>query len=147
MKSFWKPSRPHLWKKLLSAGLPLCLLAGCGAAPPESGDPWDPALQKVLGLTQEQRLEDYDFLVQTLSDSFLAMGVRDRDNPDDLSADIFQEYRDMIAESDSDEAFYSAVYSTLFRLGTYGHLQFLEPADYQSYREAYRQEELADRNH
>ena len=28
-----KSLRPHLWKKLLSACLPLCLLAGCGAAP------------------------------------------------------------------------------------------------------------------
>lgn len=145
MKSF----RPHLWKKLLSASLPLCLLAGCGAAPApqESEDTWDPALRQALGLTQEQRLEDYDYLVQTLSDSYLAMGVRDRDNPDDPSADIFQEYREMIAGSDSDEAFYSAVYSTLFRLGSYGHLQFIEPADYQSYREAYQQEELSDRTH
>ena len=65
------------------------------------------------------------------------MGVRDRDNPEDLSADIFQEYRELIRDSDSDEMFYSAVYSTLFRLGTYGHLWVVEPDAYQSYCQSY----------
>ena len=115
----------QLWKHLLSAALLPCLLAGCGApeTPAESGSSAD----RLLGLTQEQRLEDYDYLVRTLADSYLCMGVRDRDNTGDLSADIFQEYRELIQKSDSDEMFYSAVYSALFRLGTYGHLQIVEP--------------------
>ena len=53
----------------------------------------------------------------------------------------------MIAGSDSDEAFYSAVYSTLFRLGTYGHLWIVEPEEYQAYLEAYQSDELEDRAH
>ena len=93
----------QLWKHLLSAALLPCLLAGCGApeTPAESGSSAD----RLLGLTQAQRLEDYDYLVRTLADSYLCMGVRDRDNPGDLSADIFQEYRELIQESDSDEMF------------------------------------------
>ena len=122
----------HAWKKLLAAAVLPCLLAGCGAlGGPESEVP---SMDHLLGLTQEQRLEDYDYLVKTLGNSYLCMGVRDRDNPEDLSADIFQEYRELIQESDSDEMFYSAVYSTLFRLGTYGHLWVVEPESYcQSY--------------
>lgn len=125
----------QLWKNLLAGALLPCLLAGCGArkAPEETGS----ATDHLLGLTQEQRLEDYDYLVKTLGNSYLCMGVRDRDNPEDLSADIFQEYRELIRDSDSDEMFYSAVYSTLFRLGTYGHLWVVEPDAYQSYCQSY----------
>lgn len=135
----------QLWKHLLSAALLPCLLAGCGApeTPAESGSSAD----HLLGLTQEQRLEDYDYLVRTLADSYLCMGVRDRDNTGDLSTDIFQEYRELIQESDSDEMFYSAVYSALFRLGTYGHLQIVEPDAYRSYCQAYEDDSPADRAH
>ena len=135
----------QLWKHLLSAALLPCLLAGCAAPemPAEAGGSAD----HLLGLTQEQRLEDYDCLVQTLADSYLCMGVRDRDNPGDLSADIFQEYRELIQESDSDEMFYSAVYSALFRLGTYGHLQIVEPDAYRAYCAAYGDGSIPDRAH
>ena len=75
------------------------------------------------------------------------MGVRDRDNPEDPSAAIFQAYREMIQESDSDEVFYSAVYSTLFRLGTYGHLWIVEPDMYRAYCEAYEDGGIQDREH
>ena len=91
----------HAWKKLLAAAVLPCLLAGCGAlGGPESEVP---SMDHLLGLTQEQRLEDYDYLVQTLGDSYLCMGVRDRDNPEDPSAAIFQAYREMIQESDSED--------------------------------------------
>lgn len=62
-------------------------------------------------------------------------------------AAIFQAYREMIQESDSDEVFYSAVYSTLFRLGTYGHLWIVEPDMYRAYCEAYEDGGLQDREH
>ena len=135
----------NTWKRWLAAAVLPCLLAGCGAAetPAKDSGPMD----HLLGLTQEQRLEDYDYLVRTLADSYLCMGVRDRDNPGDLSADIFQEYRELIQESDSDEMFYSAVYSALFRLGTYGHLQIVEPDAYRSYCQAYEDDSPADRAH
>lgn len=107
----------------------LCLLTGCGAAP-EQEDRWDIEKAHLLGLTQEQRLEDYDYFVKTLKDSYLCMGVRDRENLDGPSDALFRDYREMIEESDSDQAFYSAVYSTLYRLGPYGHLWIIEPEGY-----------------
>lgn len=116
----------------LSLALVFCLLtAGCAAPAAEPESKWDPALKNALGLTQAQRLEDYDYLVKTLKDSCLCLGLRDRENPDDPAEGIFREYREMIEESDSDQAFYSAVYSTLWRLGSYGHLWIIEPEDYE----------------
>lgn len=118
----------HAWPSL---ALAFCLLlAGCAAPAAEEDGRWDPALKNTLGLTREQRLEDYDYLVQTLKDSYLCLGLRDRENPDDPAEGIFREYREMIEENDSDQAFYSAVYSTLWRLGSYGHLWIIEPEDY-----------------
>lgn len=114
---------------LLAFGL---LLSSCAApaAEPEEDSRWDPALAHALGLTPEQRLEDYDYLVKTLKDSYLCLGLRDRENPDDPAEDIFREYRKMIEENDSDQAFYSALYSTWYRLGSYGHFWIIEPEEY-----------------
>ena len=77
-------------------------------------------MDHLLGLTQEQRLEDYDYLVQTLGDSYLCMGVRDRDNPEDPSAAIFQAYREMIQESDSDEPTVRPMRTAASRTGSTG---------------------------
>ena len=65
----------RIFQRLLAAVLLPCLLAGCGTSPPpqEAEDQWDPALAHVLGLSQEQRLEDYDYLVETLGSSYLCM--------------------------------------------------------------------------
>jgi len=117
-------------RNLLAAVLALCLLAGCAAPAAEPDSKGDSSLARALGLTQEQRLEDYDYLVKTLKDSYLCLGVHDRVNPDDPAEGIFREYREMIAEGGSDQVFYSAVYSTLFRLGSYGHLWIIEPEEY-----------------
>lgn len=124
------------WKKILGAVLALSLMSGCGAASGGTGE-WNPALKNVLGLTEEQRLEDYDYLVSTLKDSYLCLGIHDRENPDYPAEDIFRDYREMIEETDSDEAFYSAVYSTLYLLGTYGHLWIIEPEAYRDYLSSY----------
>ena len=118
------------WKRGAALVLSLLLLAGCAAPAEEADSRWDPALKNTLGLTPEQRLEDYDHLVKTLKDSYLCLGVHDRENPEDPAEDIFRKYREMVAENDSDDAFYSAVYSTLWRLGSYGHLWIIEPEDY-----------------
>ena len=124
------------WRRILGAALAFSLISGCGAAASGVED-WNPAFQNALGLTREQRLEDFDYLVSTLKDSYLCLGIHDRENPDYPAEDIFRDYREMIEETDSDEAFYSAVYSTLYLLGTYGHLWLIEPEAYQDYLSAY----------
>lgn len=117
-------------KQTLTA-LFLCLaLTACAAPAAQPDSRWDPALKNALGLTQEQRLEDYDYMVKTLKDSYLCLGLRDRENPDRTAEEIFQHYRSMIEESDSDDAFYTAVNSTLWTLGSYGHLWIIEPESY-----------------
>ncbi|WNX84193.1 S41 family peptidase [Agathobaculum sp. NTUH-O15-33] len=127
--------------KLAPAALSLVLLlTGCGPQPagPGSADSarWNPALNNILGLTAEQRLEDYDYFRDTLQNSYLYLGVHDREVPDDPSSGIFDEYRELIAANDTDEAFYTALYSCLYRLNGFGHLWLIEPEGYQATVEA-----------
>ncbi|MCI8802741.1 MAG: peptidase S41 [Oscillibacter sp.] len=134
-------------KPIRAALLALCLLLSGCAAPAEPESKWDPALKNALGLTQEQRLEDYDYFVKTLKDSYLCLGLRDRENPDDPAEGIFQEYRKMIEESDSDQAFYSALYSSRFRLGSYGHFWIIEPESYYEMLDWCKNEDTTGREH
>ena len=73
-------------------------------------------------------MEDYKYLWSVLADSYPCWGILDREGVD--VEGIYTSYRDMVAESDSDQTFYQAVYSTLFLLGNNGHLSIVEPADY-----------------
>lgn len=134
------------WKQILAGGLAACLLA-IGVVPAAGAEEssFDPA--HFLGLTQAQRLEDYDYLVKTLGNSYLCMGVRDREKPDDPSEEIFKDYREMVAESDSDEDFYKAVYSTLYRLGPYGHMWMIEPENYQRMLDWCKNQDTVGREH
>ncbi len=133
-------------RRLVLVALVICLLAaGTVPASAVSDSRWDPALAHALGLNQEQRLEDYDYFVKTLKDSYLCLGLRDRENPDDLAEDIFQNYRKMIAESDSDDAFYTALYSSWYRLGSYGHFWIIEPESYDEMLNWCKQEDTTGR--
>ena len=88
----------------ISLTLVLCLLLSACAAPAAEPDGnWDPALKNALGLTPEQRLEDYDYFVNTLKDSYLCLGVHDRENPEDPAEEVFADYRKTILENDSDQ--------------------------------------------
>ena len=130
----------------ISLTLALCLLLSACAAPAAEPDGnWDPALKNALGLTPEQRLEDYDYFVKTLKDSYLCLGVHDRENPEDPAEEVFADYRKTILENDSDQAFYSAVYSSLYRLGPYGHLWIIEPEDYRGMLDWCRTEDTTGR--
>lgn len=130
-------------RTILALALCFALTACAAPAPSEDRD----TLANALGLTQEQRLEDYDYFVKTLGDSYLCMGVRDRENPDRPSAEVFQRYRRMIEESDSDDTFYTALYSTLWTLGSYGHLWIIEPEDYQEMLDWCKNEDTSGREH
>ena len=121
----------HRNTRILSgcAALLLCAgLSGCRSVPASrpSASP-DPAAH-LLGLTAEQRMEDYEYLWSTLRDSYPCWGILEREGVE--VERIYTTYREMVAESDSDADFYSAIYSALYLLGTNGHLSIIEPEAY-----------------
>ena len=70
-------------------------------------------------------MEDYEYLWSTLRDSYPCWGILEREGVE--VERIYTTYREMVAESDSDADFYSAIYSALYLLGTNGHLSIIEP--------------------
>lgn len=102
------------------------------------------SLDHALGLTAEQRLQDYTYLWDTLRSSYLCFGIHDRNNPAHTVDEIYENYREMVVENDSDEKFYSALYSALWLLDGYGHLSILEPELYTEMRDT-AQTFLSDR--
>jgi outer membrane murein-binding lipoprotein Lpp len=122
--------------RLLAIILCFTLLCGCSAKTPKqtktSSDSDVPAQAiHALGLTAEQRMEDYEAFWATLRDSYPCWGILEREGLD-VDA-IYQEYKELVAGSDSDVDFYSAIYSSLYRLGMNGHLWIVEPDAYASY--------------
>lgn len=130
---------------ILAAGL-----CACGANPPEPAKtPSDSSVPTqaihALGLTAEQRMEDYEAFWATLRDSYPCWGIIKREG---VNVDaIYQEYKDLVSGSDSDVDFYSAIYSALWRLGVNGHLWIVEPHTYASYVENFAAYQDADRGH
>jgi len=133
---------------VLSFALSLTLSLAACSLPDSAASPLDlpssAPLDHALGLTPEQRLEDYTYLWDTLRSSYLCFGIHDRSNPEHTVDEIYEKYREMIVESDSDEEFYSAIYSTLWLLNGYSHLSILEPKQYEEMRDT-AQTLLADR--
>lgn len=134
----------------LTLALCLALLCGCSAAPPEGtqtpSDSGVPAQAvHALGLTAEQRREDYEFFWATLQDSYPCWGILERKGTE-VDA-IYQEYQELVTGSDSDVDFYSAIYSALWRLGMDGHLWIVEPDAYASYLGNLDAYQSADRAH
>ena len=80
-------------------------------------------------------LEDYEFLWDTLEESYPGWGVLHRMGVDTDA--IHDEYVDLIRSSDSDDTFYSALYSTMWRMEQVCHLWLVEPQQYGDYAAAY----------
>lgn len=120
---------------LLGAALQFSLTACAPAGnaptpPPDDGLPAESV--HVLGLTAKQRMEDYEYFWSNLRDSYPCWGILEREG---VNVDaIYREYKDLIAENDSDVSFYSALYSSLWRLGQNGHLRLVEPPAYEEMR-------------
>ncbi|WP_312939543.1 S41 family peptidase [Oscillibacter sp.] len=139
-------------KKNRWLALALCftLLCGCSAKPekqtdtPSDNDASTKAIH-ALGLTAEQRMEDYEAFWATLRDSYPCWGILEREGVD---ADaIYQDYKELVAGNDSDVNFYSAIFSSLYRLGINGHLWIVEPDDYASYVDNMAAYQDSDRAH
>lgn len=132
-----------LFKRLLASALAFGI--ALSAAPAASAKLSDQTLQQLLdnhrdivGLTQEQRLEDYDYLWKTLEESWPFMGVTQRMGVDTKS--VHDKYRQYIEEHDSDFALYLALNDINFTMNGQGHLLFFHPSTYNAYRDLYSQD-------
>ena len=90
----------------------------------------------ILGITQEERLEDYEFLWNTLKDSYLFWGIIEREGID--IDGIYEEYLSFIEENQNDADFYVGINSTLFSLGQSGHLGIIKPDYYGYFKNVYK---------
>lgn len=136
------------WTIWAAAAILAAGLCACGANPMEPAEtPSDSGVSAqavhALGLTAQQRMEDYEALWATLRDSYPCWGILEREGAD-VDA-IYQEYKELVSDSDSDVDFYSAIYSALWRLGSNGHLWIVEPDTYASYVENLAAYQDADR--
>lgn len=122
---------------LLFALTTVCTAEGKADTPPKA--------DHALGLTAEQRMEDYEYFWSVLRDSYPCWGVLEREGVD--TETIYREYQSLIAENDSDVSFYSALYSSLWRLGQSGHLWIIEPESYVEMRDYTAAYEGTDREH
>lgn len=129
-------SIPHRRLRILAALSALLLLAGCAApaAAPVDADANTPPIQ-VLGLSQEEKLEDYQYLWDTLADNYPGWGILRRMGVDTDA--IYQEYTDLIQSSADDDMFYTALYSTMWRMEQVCHLWLVEPQEYGDYTSIY----------
>lgn len=89
----------------------------------------------IFSLSTKQRLEDYQYLWDTLKDSYLYWGVIKREGTD-IDA-IYENYLESIKQDGNDVDFYIALNSMLYRLGQNGHLGMIEPGQYEDYRNTY----------
>lgn len=91
--------------------------------------------QTFLSLSEEEKLEDYDFLWATLQDSFPFVSlVRKKGiNPEE----IYEYYKEEVKNSKTDIQFLKAMNSSIQELNGYGHVSMLDPMTYRYYRETY----------
>lgn len=114
------------------------LLAGCGQRMP-APEPNERELKEdpanFLGLTAEQKQEDFDYTCKVLElypirqDLEQAQAVR--------FSSTLKRYRSIALESESDLAFLSAMRQMFSALGNRGHLSLYTPQTYQDTRELY----------
>lgn len=131
------------WIAVLLCALMFAGSTGCRAEGPGKRDGWEERTAEeaahMLGLTAEQRQEDFAYLERELRDSYPCWGILEREGIDYDA--IFEEYREMVANEDSDVSLYVAVNSALYRLGGAGHLSLLQPEWYEEFKEAYAETE------
>lgn len=93
-----------------------------------------------LGLTTEQKLEDFDFLYQTLQENYPYFHILKRMHDVDLEQ-AYQETRAEVAKSGSDAAFFAQVEIFTRNAQMVGHLSTITPMDYDWFLEAYQNQE------
>lgn len=124
-------------RKWIAAGVCALLLApltGCGPKNETIAEDPTEVYAHTLGLTAEQRQEDFAVFERELRDGYPCWSLLDRKGVD-VDA-IFDEYREMVAQEDSDYSLLVAVNSALYRLGGEGHLSMVDPSYYAEFLDA-----------
>lgn len=91
--------------------------------------------QNMFQMTSEQRMEDYEYLWNTLRDSYGFWGVLERSGID--AEAIYKDYLEYLQENDNDVDFFIAINSALYRMGSAGHLSLIDPESYEEFRTIY----------
>lgn len=122
--------------RALAILLSALLLTGCAAPAAAPADQkQESAPIHITGLSQEEMLEDYEFLWTTLEESYPGWGILHRMGVETDA--IHDEYVELIQSSGDDDIFYSALYSTMWRMEQVCHLWLVEPQEYGNYATAY----------
>lgn len=95
--------------------------------------------KNFMGLTSEERMEDYEYLWKTLRQSYPFFGVCERSGIDVES--IYQKYKKEITDTDSDYAFFSYIIGSMQMLNQTGHIVALDSYSYDILKKVYQNAE------
>ncbi len=92
------------------------------------------------GLTGEEKLEDFDYLYQTLKENFPYLELIKRAKGVDMDKE-YETYRAKVEDTETDMQFFVLIQQFIGKGGGTGHLDLLTPGFYDWMTEAYQQED------
>lgn len=91
----------------------------------------------IINLTEQQKLEDYEYLWRTLRESYPFMGVAERLGID--AEEIYERYKSEILKTKTDIDFAKLLNYTVNEFNGIGHLSMIDGEKYKFYKDAYAQ--------
>lgn len=91
-----------------------------------------------LNITQEQRLEDFAYLYQTLKENYPYFHVVQRMTGKEMEK-VYQEYKEKVKTCDTDSKFFVILDQFTREAEMIGHLSTISPLDYPWFKEAYEE--------
>lgn len=88
-----------------------------------------------FGMTKAQWYDDYEYMWKTMRENYAFFGVAERDGVD--IDGIYEKYKDIIKKGNNEKECYECLFNAIQDIGSYGHLRFFEPRDYQYMRNVY----------
>ena len=143
--------------KLAAVTITAAVLGGCTA--PQTPGPKADEPPTVLGefakldeekgnwmsLTPEQRMEDFDYLYQTLTENFPYIHVIKRMIGKDIN-ELYQQYRSKEEYFETDAKFFAMLEQFTRETEGLGHFNMLSPFEYADYAEMYSQKPIFKKN-
>ncbi|MCL2321326.1 MAG: S41 family peptidase [Oscillospiraceae bacterium] len=129
-------------KKIVVSIIIVCFFAGCRPSPVNSAvsqniDDVMTKNQYILGdLTEEQKLEDYEYMWTNLKASFPFFGVASRLGID--VSGIEKEYEEKIIDSHNDVEFLKYINDCISNFTKIGHLSVLDPQLYEYVKDTFK---------